>query len=88
MSDGQKDIRSQVAVLMKPDLVVTDEQYVENQKKIEQLKQLVTSMEENNKAGRQRHLEQELRRRVEEGERAKSVYRDRRIAPLLRRTLL
>lgn len=53
--------------------VLTPEQHAANQRKIEEARQRLANMEKQNEEGHRRFVQQELRKRVEEGERARSV---------------
>jgi hypothetical protein len=69
---GQPDQNKDLVSVLNNKLVNTDD-YAANQRKIAQIRQLAASMEHSNEQAHQRYVEQELRRRVEEGERAQSV---------------
>jgi hypothetical protein len=60
--------------LLRPNIIVTEDEYAANQHKIAQIRHLAASMEQNNERAHQKYIvQQELQKRVEEGERAQSV---------------
>jgi tRNA U54 and U55 pseudouridine synthase Pus10 len=72
MSQGQPDQNKSLVPLF-PNQILTTEEYTANQRKIAQIRQLAATMEQSNDQAHQRYIQQELQRRVEEGERARLV---------------
>lgn len=73
MSREHEDLKGGVVDILRPNQVLNTEQYNVNQQKISQLRELASKMEQTNEEAHRRFIEQDLRRRVEEGERARSV---------------
>lgn len=71
MSKEPSDFRGGVVDILRPNQILNTEQYSSNQQKISQLRELASKMEQTNEEAHQRYIEQELKRRVEEGERAR-----------------
>jgi hypothetical protein len=72
MSQGQPD-HTRGLVPLRPNQIVSTDEYAANQRKIAQIRQLAASLEQSNDQAHQRYVQQELQRRVEEGERARLV---------------
>lgn len=65
------NIRNTDLQIPRPDRIVDSEQHAANQRKIEKMREFMDQMEQQNNEAHRRHIEQELARRVEEGERAR-----------------
>lgn len=74
MSNGQPDQNKGLIPFMRPDVVVSPDEYAANLNKIAKIRQLAATMEQTNQQAHQRYIQQELQRRVEEGERAQLVH--------------
>lgn len=71
MSNQRQELRDGIVDILRPNQILNSDQYNSNLQKITQLKELTAKMEKTNDEAHRRYLEQDLRRRVEEGERAR-----------------
>lgn len=72
-SEQQEEWRQQMQMFMQPGLVLNPDQYASAMDRAARLKELAANLEQRTQAAHNKYLEQQLRQKVEEGERARSV---------------
>jgi hypothetical protein len=70
MSNGQPNGNNELVPLLRSDTIINTNEYAVNQAKIAKIRNWAAAMEESNEQAHQRFIQQELQKRVEEGQRA------------------
>jgi hypothetical protein len=70
MSNGQPNGNNELVPILRSDTIINPNEYAVNQAKIAKIRNWAAAMEESNEQAHQRFIQQELQKRVEEGQRA------------------